>query len=163
MNFEGFKLEDFKWKKLLKIGLCILVGLFIIRMIAATLFFGEALKFVNDFNREFFSGQQAIHNKIEAEQEDFSRRVVESDRKDAIRSREFEQMDRGYIRNGKELAEYILKAKKDYELKLEHCEHDKECREYLNNVHYKVKKDYEEKLLSCQQDEECKKLLVKRS
>ena len=137
MDYEGIKLNEFNWKKWLKIGVGILIGLFIVRTIIFTLFFGEALKFVNDFNREFVSGQQAIHNKIESSQVDFDRRAADFDRVHNKIGKDFQELHESFQNNwkkhGSQLAEQVVEAKKEYEVKLIECRADTECQKYLGN------------------------------
>lgn len=137
MNYEGSKLNDFNWKKWLKIGIGILVGLFILRAVIFTLFIGEAFKFVKDFNQEFVSGQNAIHNKIEADQVDFNRRSADFDRVHDRIGNDFKELhedfQKDWKKHGSQLAEQVVEAKKAYEVKLIECKADTECQKYLSN------------------------------
>ena len=137
MNYEGLKVNGFNWKKWLKIGIGILIGLFILRAVIFTLFFGEALKFVKDFNHEFVSGQNAIHNKIETEQVDFNRRSADFDRVHEQIGNDYQELhesfQNGWKKHGSQLAEQVVEAKKAYEIKLIECKADTECQKYLNN------------------------------
>ena len=135
MNIEGLNRTEFDWKKWLKVVVGILISLFIVRALVFTLFFGQAMKFVGDFNREFVSGQQAIHNKIEADQDDFDKRTAEFDRTHDQIGKDFQELSKsfeeGWKKHGSELAQEVTDLKKNYVTKLNECRRDAECRKYL--------------------------------
>lgn len=136
MDYEGIKLNEFNWKKWLKIGVSVLVGIFILRALIFTIFMGEAISFVKDFNREFVTGQQAIHNKIEADQRDFDRRAADFDQVHDRIGKDFQELHNEFQKqsvHGSQLAQQVLEAKKEYEVKLIECKADSECQKYLSN------------------------------
>ena len=162
MELEEINVTKINWKKWLKIGVGLLVSVVVIRTVIFTLFFGAAWRFVSDFNREFFAQQSDVHSKID---EAFRQRDIEVARMNK-QTDEFdrnfqEQMERGKIRSGQELAEYVIRTKQDYETRLMECQQEDECAKYLNNEHLRIQKEFEDKLAACQKDAECQKSLNK--
>lgn len=82
MDFKllNFDFNDITWKKI-AVGFLVTAFIFmLIRCIFIFTFFNEAKKLSDNFNFAFDKGQSAIHQKINAEFDDFDKRGAELDK-----------------------------------------------------------------------------------